>query len=60
MARSIRLATVEDGAAVRAIYAPEVAETPISFEVEPPSVEEMQQAVDVLVQLAIAWGRERA
>jgi L-amino acid N-acyltransferase YncA len=37
----IRLATPGDGAAVQGIYAPVVATTPISFELEPPSVEEM-------------------
>jgi L-amino acid N-acyltransferase YncA len=38
----IRLATAEDGAAVAAIYAPFVRDTAISFEWEPPSVEEMR------------------
>ena len=37
----IRLATPADAAAVRAIYAPIVSSTPISFELEPPTVEEM-------------------
>ena len=38
----IRLATLDDAAAVAAIYAPYVADTVISFEVAPPSVDEMR------------------
>ncbi len=41
----IRLATIEDAAAVAAIYAPIVAGTPISFEETPPSIEEMAQRI---------------
>lgn len=37
----IRLATPSDAAAVQAIYAPYVRETAISFEYDPPTVEEM-------------------
>ncbi len=37
----VRLADSRDAAGVQAIYAPIVATTPISFEVEPPAVEEM-------------------
>jgi len=37
----IRLADARDAAAVQAIYAPYVRETAISFETEPPSVEEI-------------------
>jgi phosphinothricin acetyltransferase len=37
----IRLATEDDAAAVQAIYAPIVASTAISFELEPPTVAEM-------------------
>ncbi len=39
----IRTARLEDAAAIQAIYAPVVAETAISFEDAPPTVEEMQQ-----------------
>jgi len=39
----LRLATPEDAAAIAAIYAPYVRETAISFEVEPPGVEEMRR-----------------
>ncbi|HEU5087522.1 MAG TPA: arsinothricin resistance N-acetyltransferase ArsN1 family B [Roseiflexaceae bacterium] len=41
MPTSIRLATPADAAAIQAIYAPSVVNTPISFELEPPSVDEM-------------------
>lgn len=39
---SIRLATTADAAAIHAIYAPIVRSTAISFELEPPVVEEMR------------------
>lgn len=38
----IRLATLEDAEQIQAIYAP-YCDTPISFELEPPSVEEMRR-----------------
>lgn len=41
----IRIATADDAAAVQGIYAPVVAETAISFETEPPSVEEMRHRI---------------
>jgi phosphinothricin acetyltransferase len=41
----LRFATGDDGAAVAAIYAPYVRETPISFEVEPPSPDEMRARI---------------
>src|SRR5262249_59355590 len=41
MPPTIRLATPDDAEQVRAIYAP-YCETPISFELEPPTVEEMR------------------
>lgn len=47
----IRPATPEDAAALQAIYAPYVGDTPVSFEVEPPSVEEMSRRVAA----ATAW-----
>ncbi len=37
----IRLATAADAAAITAIYAPYVSDTPVSFEEEPPEAEEM-------------------
>ena len=42
----IRLARAEDAKAVQAIYAPIVRDTPISFEVEPPSVDEMGARIE--------------
>lgn len=42
---NVRLARDSDAGAVQAIYAPEVIETPITFEIEPPSVAEMRQRV---------------
>jgi L-amino acid N-acyltransferase YncA len=41
----IRLATPDDTPGVQAIYAPIVRETAISFELEPPTVAEMQQRI---------------
>jgi len=41
----IRLAEEEDAAGVLAIYAPVVRETAISFELEPPSLEEMRERI---------------
>jgi len=41
----IRLATTEDAAQVQAIYGPYVRDTTISFELEPPSVDEMRQRI---------------
>jgi phosphinothricin acetyltransferase len=43
---TLRLATAADAAAVLAIYAPVVRETPISFELEPPSVQEMAARIE--------------
>lgn len=42
----MRLATVDDALQTRAIYAPIVAETAVSFELEPPSVEEMRRRIE--------------
>src|SRR5688572_27194892 len=41
LAAMIRLALAEDAAAIRAIYAPIVEKTAVSFETEPPSIDEM-------------------
>jgi len=43
---TIRIATPDDAAAVTASYAPVVAQTPISFEVDPPTMEEMAVRID--------------
>jgi L-amino acid N-acyltransferase YncA len=45
MTAIIRLATPHDAVGVQAIYAPVVHETAISFELEPPTVEDMQQRI---------------
>jgi L-amino acid N-acyltransferase YncA len=42
----IRLATFADANGILAIYAPIVTETPISFELEPPSLMEMQLRIE--------------
>jgi len=46
----IRLATTDDAAAVAAIYGPYVADTVISFEVVPPSVEEMRSRMAAVLE----------
>ncbi|MCU4926556.1 GNAT family N-acetyltransferase [Halobacteria archaeon AArc-dxtr1] len=46
MSFCLRLATPDDAAAIRDIYSPFVAETPISFETEPPSVAEMATRIE--------------
>jgi phosphinothricin acetyltransferase len=45
MTTRLRLATEDDAAQIQAIYAPIVRDTPISFELEPPSVDEMRQRI---------------
>ena len=46
----IRLATAADAPAVAAIYAPVVASTAISFEVEPPAAEEMAARIAAVLE----------
>jgi L-amino acid N-acyltransferase YncA len=50
MMATIRLAAPDDAPGVQAIYAPVVRETAISFELEPPSVEEMRQRMAEVVR----------
>ena len=50
MTAHIRLATLEDAAQVQAIYAPYVRDTYISFETEPPSVEEMRLRIRKILE----------
>jgi phosphinothricin acetyltransferase len=45
MAALIRLATPDDATHIQAIYAPNVLYTAISFEQDPPSVDDMQQRI---------------
>ena len=47
----VRLAEPADGAGVQAIYAPIVRDTAISFEVDPPSVEEMSRRISTTLEL---------
>ena len=47
---SIRLATERDTEQVAAIYAPNVTDTIISFEVEPPTTDEMRRRIEVTLE----------
>ena len=51
----IRLATTGDAAAIHAIYAPIVRETTISFEWEPPSVDEIASRIDTTATNGYPW-----
>ena len=42
---TIRIAEAQDAEAIQAIYAPIVAETAISFEIEPPTVAQMRERI---------------
>ncbi len=46
MTTTIRVATPQDATAILDIYAPIVRETAISFELNPPTVTEMQQRLE--------------
>ena len=51
MPTTIRIATPQDAAAIVDIYAPIVRETAISFELDPPTIAQMQQRIeDTLLQ----------
>ncbi len=54
MRSTIRVAGVVDAAAIQAIYAPIVAETAVSFELEPPNVEEMRRRIETTL-LTLPW-----
>lgn len=43
---TVRIAQISDAQAIQAIYAPMVERTVISFELEPPSVEEMAKRIE--------------
>jgi phosphinothricin acetyltransferase len=49
MAPIIRLATEDDAAQILEIYAPFCRETPVSFETEPPSLEEMRRRIAAIL-----------
>jgi phosphinothricin acetyltransferase len=51
----IRVADPADAEAVRAIYAPVVLETPISFEWEPPSTAEMRDRIAATLGEGLPW-----
>ena len=46
----VRLARLDDAAAVAAIYSPYVADTTISFEVAPPTADEMRERMEVVLR----------
>lgn len=48
--RRIRMATVADAEAIQRIYAPFVTDTSVSFEMVPPSIEEMAQRISTTLQ----------
>ncbi|MBF2066343.1 MAG: N-acetyltransferase [Calothrix sp. C42_A2020_038] len=50
----IRFATVDDAALIQAIYAPFCISSPITFETEAPTVEEMQQRI-TKIQVQYPW-----
>jgi L-amino acid N-acyltransferase YncA len=50
----IRLATLEDAAAICEIYAPFCENTPVSFEMEAPSVDEMRRRISKTLQ-SLPW-----
>ena len=50
MTAIIRLATPHDAAGVQAIYAPVVRETAISFEMEPPTVGDLERRIVEVVE----------
>ncbi len=47
---TIRLATEGDAEQIAAIYAPNVTDTIISFELEPPTAEEMRRRIEITLQ----------
>jgi phosphinothricin acetyltransferase len=50
MSPVIRLATAHDAAQIQAIYAPNVRDMAISFELVPPTVDEMRQRIDTTLE----------
>ncbi len=52
MTETIRMATSDDAAACAAIYAPSVTDTAISFEMEPPSADEMARRMSEYMEVA--------
>jgi L-amino acid N-acyltransferase YncA len=58
MPHSIRLATEDDAAAVAAIYAPVVLETPVSFELVPPDAAEIRSRMREILKVGPYLVRE--
>jgi L-amino acid N-acyltransferase YncA len=54
MSATIRLATEEDAGPILDIYAPFCAATPVSFETEPPTVEEMRHRIKKILDI-LPW-----
>jgi L-amino acid N-acyltransferase YncA len=54
-ARTIRLATSADAAEIHRIYAPIVHDTAISFEDEPPSVDEIARRIAATLERGLPW-----
>jgi phosphinothricin acetyltransferase len=50
----VRMASTDDAREIQAIYAPYVRDTVISFETEPPSVEEMARRIDATLAM-LPW-----
>jgi L-amino acid N-acyltransferase YncA len=51
----IRLARLDDAAGIQAIYAPVVRNTPISFELDPPSVDDMRARIQSTFDAGLPW-----
>ena len=45
MTKTLRFATLDDAAAIQAIYAPFCDQSPVSFEMTPPTVEEIRDRI---------------
>ena len=52
MAPTIRLATEDDAEQIREIYAPFCRDTPVSFETQPPTVDEMRQRIAKILEVS--------
>jgi len=55
MAAQITFATAEDAPAIAKIYAPFVENTAVSFEIIPPSAEEMAKRIESLASAQLPW-----
>jgi phosphinothricin acetyltransferase len=55
MGFEIKLASADDAAAIAAIYAPYVAATPVSFEYDPPTAEEIAARIAKVREAELPW-----